>query len=80
MKSKVIFFSEFFADPNDDLNRDTKSGIWSEPHILWPWLERTELKAWLKPVDNNIFEAYCFICKKDIDLEMLGVRVGFFML
>ncbi|XP_077085755.1 uncharacterized protein LOC143737776 isoform X2 [Siphateles boraxobius] len=38
------------------------------------WLEKSEFRAWLKPVANNAFEAYCFLCKKAIKLGTLGVR------
>lgn len=38
------------------------------------WLEKTEFRAWLRPVANNVFEAYCLVCKKVIKLGTLGVR------
>lgn len=38
------------------------------------WLEKTEFRAWLRPVANNVFEAYCLVCKKAIKLGTLGVR------
>lgn len=38
------------------------------------WLEKTEFKSWLKPVADNIREAYCFFCKKKISISSMGIN------
>lgn len=32
------------------------------------WLDKNSFRHWLKPVHNNVFEAFCTICKKRIQL------------
>lgn len=38
------------------------------------WLDKNSFRRWLKPVHNNVFEAFCAICKKRIQLGTMGMK------
>ena len=38
------------------------------------WRDKESFRHWLKPVDNNVFEAFCTVCKKNIQLGTMGVK------
>ena len=38
------------------------------------WREKESFCHWLKPVDNNVYEAFCTVCKKRIQLGTMGVK------
>ncbi len=38
------------------------------------WMDKISFHHWLKPVVDNIFEAYCTVCKKRIQLGTMGVK------
>ncbi|XP_028293606.1 uncharacterized protein LOC114456189 isoform X2 [Gouania willdenowi] len=38
------------------------------------WQDKQAFCHWLKPVDNNVFEAFCTVCKKKIQLGNMGMK------
>lgn len=38
------------------------------------WLDDDGMKRWLKPVENNKYQAFCSICKKTLELASLGLK------
>ena len=41
-------------------------------HFNDKWLEKDAYKSWLQRHDKNSNKAFCFACKKSIDLNVLG--------
>ena len=41
-------------------------------HFNEKWLEKDEYKSWLQKDDKNPNKAFCFACKKSIDLIVMG--------
>lgn len=38
------------------------------------WLEMPDFKEWLQPVEGNVREAYCTLCKKKISIVSMGIN------
>ena len=38
------------------------------------WRDKESFRPWLKPVHNNVFETFCTVCKKNIQLGTTGVK------
>ena len=41
-------------------------------HFNEKWLEKNAYKSWLRKDDKNSNKAFCFACKKSIDLNVMG--------
>ena len=41
-------------------------------HFNEKWLEKDGYKSWLRKDDKNPNKAFCFACKKSIDLNVMG--------
>ena len=41
-------------------------------HFNEKWLEKDAYKSWLRKDNKNSNKAFCFACKKSIDLKVMG--------
>ena len=41
-------------------------------HFNEKWLEKDAYKSWLRKEDKNSNKAFCFACKKSINLNVMG--------